>query len=110
MRLRRAKKKAPFTAFIEAHVCDTVRDEAPAEHLRALLVKRTGPFFEGGEGAQRYAQALFADVRATCDAYGPKLRDVAARPALLSCYGGALGDTMAALAEEFENVEPRLDR
>jgi hypothetical protein len=104
------QKKAPFKTFIEAHVCGTARDEAPAEHLRTLLVKKaTGPFFEDAEGAQRYADALFADVRTTCDAYGPKLRDVAARPALLSCYG-ALGDTMAALAEEFERVEPRLDR
>ena len=104
------QKKAPFTAFIEAHVCGTRRDEAPAEHLRSLLVKKaTGPFFEDPEGAQRYADALFRDVRATCDEYGARLRDAHEHEAVRRCYD-ALGETMSALAEEFERVEPRLDR
>ena len=103
------QKKAPFGAFIEAHVCGAVRSEAPAEHLRNLLVsKETGYFYQDPEGAQRYAEALFRDVRETCDAYGPKLRDVKATAAVAHCYT-MLGDTMGLLAEEFEHV-PRLER
>ena len=104
------QKQTPFQALIRAHVCGAARDASPAEHLRKLLVDMdTGPFFQDPEGAQRYADALFRDVRTTCEEYGPKLRDVRAHPAALKCYD-ALGDTMSQLAEEFENLEPRLDR